>query len=375
MTIEDAGRRAGSPSTCAPAPGARPDDEAALVAAVAERLERARPGRPELAPPITHLGTVAAGVAATAPGALRAPGRPLGVVLAEAGFETHLGWVGPAGTEWSSLTEEEIDALECDVADLLAAERTAEAALAQGRLLTVLRRHVPERVPAARRHLARILARAGRFDQALAQLRAAFSQADPEDWYEASLIAYRHGDERSARRWVESGLAHADGPERAEVAECLADIGDDLDAQAAFLRARALLDDAEALFDEEGPERIARAIVGLRRSYLIEAMVEEILAIAPGRRGRRAPGRAGRRRRPGARGVPGDRGDPASGPRPRGRRGGGPVGSGARSRPSRASPTRAPPPRGRPRPSTPPISSRSSSRSPRSAGASLRSSC
>lgn len=280
VTIEDPVTRRVSVGR-GPAPEARPEDEAAILSAVTERLGRAGSGRPELAPPITHLGTVVAGVAAASPGALRAAGRPLGVVLAEAGVETHLGWVGPAGTEWSSLTEEEVDALECDVADLLAAERTAEAALAQGRLLTVLRRHVPERVPAARRHLARILARSGRFEQALAQLRAAFPQNDPEDWYEASLIAYRHGDEASARRWVESGLARADGPERAEVAECLADIGDDLDAQAAFLRARRLLDDAEALFDEDGPERIAGAITGLRRSYLIEAMVEEILSALP----------------------------------------------------------------------------------------------
>lgn len=264
-----------------PEPAPREDDEAAIVAAIRARIGRWDPARPELAPPITHLATVIAGLAAASPGALRAPGRPLGAVLADAGYETHLGWTGPAGTEWSSLTEEEIDALECDVADLLAAERTAEAALTQGRLLTVLRRHVPERVPAARRRLARILGRAGRLDQALAQLRAAFPQGDPEDWYEASLIAYRLGDERSARRWVEEGLAHAEGPDRAEVAECLADVGDDLDAQDAFLRARSLLDDGEALFDEDGPERVARTIVGLRRSYLIESLIEEIIGALP----------------------------------------------------------------------------------------------
>ena len=280
VTIQDAVARRIA-AVRVPPPGPVGADEDAIVAAVSERLARCTQDRPDLAPPITHLATVTAGVAAAAPGALRTAGRPLGAVLADAGFEMHLGWVGPAGTEWASLTEEEIDALECDVADLLAAERSAEAALAQGRLLTVLRRHVPERVPAARRRLARILGRAGRLDQALAHLRAAFPQGDPEDWYEASLIAYRLGDERSARRWVEEGLAHADGAERAEVAECLADIGDDLDAQDAFLRARALLDDDEALFQEDGPERIAQAIVGLRRSYLIEALVEEILAALP----------------------------------------------------------------------------------------------
>ena len=280
VRVEDAERRRLS-AEVVPPPPARPGDEAALIAAVAERLARHDPERPELAPPVTHLATVCAGVAAEAPDALRVPGRPLGEVLAEAGIETHLGWAGPRGTAWASLTDEEVDALEADVADLLAAERTADAALVQGRLLTVLRRHVPERVPAARRHLARILARAGRFDQALDQLIAAFPQGDPEDWYEAAVIAYRHGDERRARRWVETGLAHATGPERAEVAACLEDIGDDLDAQAAFLRARDLLDDAEAIHDDDGPVRVARAVVGLRRSYLVEAMVEEILGAIP----------------------------------------------------------------------------------------------
>ena len=280
VRVEDAELRRLS-AEVVPPPAARADDEAALVAAVGGLLERHHPEQPGLAPPITHLGTVCAGVAAAAPGALRVPGRPLGEVLAEAGIETHLGWAGPRGTAWASLTEEEVNALEADVADLLAAERTAEAALVQGRLLTVLRRHVPERVPAARRRLARILARAGRFDQALDQLTAAFAQGDPEDWYEAAVIAYRHGDERRARRWVETGLAHASAPERAEVAECLEDIGDDLDAQAAFLRARDLLDDGEGLHDDDGPVRVARAVVGLRRSYLVEAMIEEILGAIP----------------------------------------------------------------------------------------------
>ena len=264
-----------------PAPGARRSDEASLVAAATERLGRCRPGRPDLAPPITHLGTLAAGVAADEAGVLRTAGRPLGVVLAEAGFEMHLGWIGPAGTAWASLTDEEIEALEADVADLLVAERTAHAAIAQGRLLTVLRRHVPERVPAARRHLARILARAGRFEQALTHLRGAFAEGDPEDWYEASLIAYRSGDERSARRWVESGLAHVAGTERAEAGDCLDDIGDDLDAQAAFLRARSSFDGGDLLREDDGLERMARSIVGLRRSYLVEAMVEEILTAVP----------------------------------------------------------------------------------------------
>jgi hypothetical protein len=257
-------------------PGSRSRDEAALLAAVADRL----PDGPSTAPPVTHLATVAVSVAATTPTAFRGPGRPLSEVLAGAGYEVHLGWVGPRGTEWASLTEEEVDALESDVAELIADELPAEAALAQQRLVAVLRRHLPERVPAARRRLARTLARAGRPADALAQLTAAFGEDDPEDHYEAALLAYRTGDEVSARRWVEAGLARCEGPARGEVAECLADIGGDLDAQAAFLRLRAGVD--EIAPDADGAGRVARAVLALDRSYLVEAMVEEVLrAIEP----------------------------------------------------------------------------------------------
>src|SRR5262245_28343035 len=256
-------------------------DEAAILSAVSERLGRWRPDRPWVAPPVTHLATVAASVAALDTGALRAAGRPLSQVLADAGYEVHLGWVGPRGTAWASLTEEEVAALEADADDLLAEERPAEAAVVQERLLAVLRRHLPDRVGPARRRLARTLARAGRPAAALDALTAAFAEGDPEDWYEAAVIAVRGGDEVSARRWVEAGLARCAGAGSSEVGVCLADIGGDLDAQAAFLRLRAGLEDLDV--DGDGAERIARAIVGPARSYLVEAMVEEVLAaVAPG---------------------------------------------------------------------------------------------
>ena len=258
----------------------RAADESALLAAVAGRLSRWSPERPWVAPPVTHLATVAASVAAADAAALRAPGRPLSEVLAEAGYEVHLGWVGPRGTAWDSLTEEEVAALEADAADLLAGERTAEAALVQERLVGVLRRHLPARVGPARRRLARTLARAGRPEAALGALAEGFAEGDPEDWYEAAAIASRAGDEVRARRWVEAGLARCDGPGAAEVATCLDDLGGDLDAQAAYLRLRAGLGDLTA--DEDGAERAARAIVGPSRSYLVEAMAEEVLAaVAP----------------------------------------------------------------------------------------------
>ena len=277
VTVEDPERPAVS-VRCIDAAPPRPDDEAALLAEVEGRLSRFQPDRPWVAPPVTHLSAVAA-LAAACHGALRGPGRPLSVVLAEAGYEVHLGWIGPPGTEWASLTEVEVAALEADVADLLAEERPAEAALALDRLLAVLRRHVPERVPAARRRLARTLVRAGRSDDALEVLREAFPEDDPEDRYEAALIAYRRGDEVSARRWVEDGLARCDPAGPSELAACLADIGSDLDAQAAFLRLRAGLPPLEA--DAASAERVAAALTGLGRSYLVEAMVEEVLATLP----------------------------------------------------------------------------------------------
>jgi tetratricopeptide (TPR) repeat protein len=277
VRVEDPERPAVSVRCIAAAPP-RPHDEAALLMEVEGRLSRFRPDRPWVAPPVTHLGAVAA-LAAACHGALRGPGRPLSAVLAEAGYEVHLGWIGPPGTEWASLTEVEVAALEADVADLLADERPAEAALALDRLLAVLRRHVPERVPAARRRLARTLVRAGRSDDALEVLREAFPEDDPEDRYEAALIAYRTGDEVSARRWVEDGLARCDPAGPSELAACLADIGSDLDAQAAFLRLRAGLPPLEA--DAASAERVAAALTGLGRSYLVEAMVEEVLATLP----------------------------------------------------------------------------------------------
>ncbi len=277
VTVEDPERPAVS-VRCIDAAPPRPDDEAALLAEVEGRLSRFQPDRPWVAPPVTHLSAVAT-LAAACHGALRGPGRPLSVVLAEAGYEVHLGWIGPPGTEWASLTEVEVAALEADVADLLAEERPAEAALVLDRLLAVLRRHVPERVPAARRRLARTLVRAGRADDALEVLREAFPEDDPEDRYEAALIAYRRGDEVSARRWVEDGLARCDPEGPSELAACLADIGSDLDAQAAFLRLRAGLPPLEA--DAASAERVAAALTGLGRSYLVEAMVEEVLATLP----------------------------------------------------------------------------------------------
>jgi hypothetical protein len=268
--VDDAGEEPRLRVTAATPPPPRPADEAALAAAAAEHVGPPRP-------PIAHLGTVVAALAAARPDALRTPGRPLSEALAEAGWQTHLGWVGPAGTAWDDLTDEEVDALEAEVAELLADEQVLEAAAAQRRLLAVLRRHVPERVPRGRRALARILARAGHGAQALEALRPGIAANDAEDLYEAAVIARRTGDEVSARRWAATGAAHADADGRSEVGLCLADLAHDLDAQAAFLRARLLVageeDDPPRAADAD---RVARAVASLTRSYLVEALVEEL---------------------------------------------------------------------------------------------------
>jgi hypothetical protein len=247
-----------------------------LLDAVQAQLELPPPGPGWPMPPIAHLATVALAVAADRPELMRSPGRPLSEVLAGGGYECHLGWVGYAGTDWDLLTEDEALALEGEVRRLLMLERPAEAAAVQERLLGVLRRHMPRRVPPARRALARSLARAGRPDDALLALVSTGSD-DPEDWYEAAVIACRIGDEVRARRWVESGLARVAGDAHADAALCLSDIGGDLDAQAGFLRSRAALGDIEP--DAEGAEVLAGEVARIGRSYLLELLIEDVVGL------------------------------------------------------------------------------------------------
>ncbi|MEQ8833621.1 MAG: hypothetical protein RIB67_04170 [Miltoncostaeaceae bacterium] len=254
---------------------ARPHDEAALLDAVGAALV-ALPGDDGWAVPVVaHLGAVVATLAADRSDLLRHPGRPLREVLSDGGFEAHLAWVGEPGTDWMDMTSDEVEALEDEVGRLLVAERPAEAAALQERLLDVLRRHLPGRVPVARRRLARALARAGRPEDALAAL-VGNETDDPEDWYEATVIASRRGDEIRARRWAESGLARLrpGDDEHAAVARCLDDLAGDLDAQAAFLRARVPLEGIEA--DADGAGWLAAAVARIPRSYLVEVLLEEV---------------------------------------------------------------------------------------------------
>jgi len=260
--------------TRAPSRLERADAEPALIAAVRGRLARLASASPEAHR--IRLADALCDVTAIDPAAFRRPGRPLSDALRDAGFEVHLGWVAAVGTRWGALTELEIDALERGVADHLAADRPVEAAELQDRLVSLLRRHLPERVPEARRRLARVLARAGRARDGLSVLTGAFSFGDPEDRYEACLLAIRLGDVVSARRWAEEGLANVDAPDEAEVAACLDDLAGDLDAQATY---RAVQEWLPGPLDRVlAASRLATRLVAPHRSYLVGALVEQTFA-------------------------------------------------------------------------------------------------
>ncbi len=242
--------------------GRRPADEEALLGAVRRHL-REGDGL-GLAP----LAMVVAELAACNPSALRVPGRPLTDVLDRAGYELHLGWVGPRGTAWEAVTRAHAAALDEQARMLLGAEQLEESIELQERLVELLLEHLPDRAPSARRRLARTMARDGRSDAAIRVLEGAFPADDPEDRYEGAVVAHRSGDAVLARRLVEEALARTDSS-AGELSEALSDLGADLDAQAAFVRLRAALGRRG-----DDPEALARGIAELRRSYLVEAAIE-----------------------------------------------------------------------------------------------------
>lgn len=243
--------------------GRRPTDEAALLTALRRHL------RPVDGPGLASLALLVAEVAACNPSAFRAPGRPLTEVLDRAGYEVHLGWVGAAGTAWDAITEAHAHALEEQALALLAAEHVEESIALQERLVQLLDEHgVHDQTPPARRRLVRTMARHGRPEEARARLRESFPADDPEDRYLAAVMAHREGNHVEARRMVEEGLARAHD-DFSEVGAALADLGGDLDAQAAFARARSDLLDVE---DDAGA--LATVLVAQRRSYLVEALID-----------------------------------------------------------------------------------------------------
>ena len=248
------------------------DAEQLLIARIGQRLADTGPDTNGL----VRVRVVDAFCAITAESstAFRRANRPLSEALADAGLEMHLGWVAAMGARWDPLTEHEIDALERGVADFLAADQPGRAAALQDRVVSLLRRHLPERVPEARRRLARVLARAGRTRDGLAVLTGAFGFDDPEDRYEACLLAIRLGDIVSARRWAEEGLARTRGRADAEVAACLDDLAGDLDAQAAYREAQEWIPE---ISNRVGvAERLVAQILAPHRSYLVGALIEQV---------------------------------------------------------------------------------------------------
>ncbi len=246
--------------------------EQLLVARIGQRLADTAPDAHGLIR--VRLVDAFCAVTAESSTAFRRANRPLSEALADAGLEMHLGWVASTGARWDPLTELEIDALESGVADFLAADQPSRAAELQDRVVSLLRRHLPERVPEARRRLARVLARAGRTRDGLAVLTGAFGFDDPEDRYEACLLAIRLGDVVSARRWAEEGLARTSGRADAEVAACLEDLAGDLDAQAAYREAQEWIPE---ISNRVGvAERLVAQILSPHRSYLVGALIEQV---------------------------------------------------------------------------------------------------
>jgi hypothetical protein len=267
VAIDLAGRRL----LFRPAPDARrrPADERDLVrAAESSILAVARGAGP------ARLADAGLAVMAARPDAFRRPGRTLSEVLQDAGFEVRMGWVGLPGTAWDEIADDEAALLEIEVDELLWAQRLDEAAALQRRLVGFLEREIPVEVPPARRRLASILRRAGRAEEALEQLRRQLALDDPEDRYEAALVGLATQDLPLARRMAEDGLARATEREHRDVAACLNDLAGDLDAQAHAARLHESLSRTAPL--AAVPRRIAEAIVGPRRSYLVETMVETL---------------------------------------------------------------------------------------------------
>ena len=349
------------------------DEEAALLAAVAGRLARWR--RSGLGRPAGHAPRRGGGVGRGGPrGRAAGRGPPALAVLAEAGYEVHSAGSDPAGPSGQPHRggggrprgrrgrAAGRRAPRRGGAGAGAGARRAAAAHARARPAGA----APPRPDARPRR-----PRAGTRWRPCAE---AFPEDDPEDWYEAAVIAVpgrRRGERAALGRGRAGAVRRRPRPPRSR--SCLADIGGDIDAQAAFLRLRAGLADARA--DADG-RRAGRA--GHRRGgalLLVEAMVEEVLA-APSRpttstaflsRCSGRPGDAGR--------EAGSRSRPSSRRAWRARRGGagrpGATAPSGGARPRRGAPGRPPGPPLRP---MPPTSSRSSSPSPRSAAGSRRSS-
>lgn len=103
--------------------------------------------------------------------------------------------------------------------------------------------------------------------------------SDPAEWYREALMRLDAGDEVTARRAVEEGLAHAWAPSAAPVRTCLDDLGAQLDGEAALRRFAARTPGPRGWLAR--PDDLARHVLGLGRAHLVEAVVEEIALVLP----------------------------------------------------------------------------------------------
>lgn len=251
-------------------PPPRPGDERALVATVARGLASARGTRL----PLIRLRDALLTATAFHPRAFRVPGRSLSAVLADAGLRVHLGWVGPHATDWDAMDAVEAALLEREVFDLMARDCLDRAIDRQARLVSLCDARIPDQAGAARQRLAALLDRAGRPLHALRVLTPLTRRGDPDAHYAMAVTYLGLGDEVSARRLVQEGVARATGPRQQQVRECLADLGSQLDGEAALARFASRTPGPEAWIHD--PVAFARSVGAVGRAHLVEAVVEEV---------------------------------------------------------------------------------------------------
>ncbi len=102
---------------------------------------------------------------------------------------------------------------------------------------------------------------------------------DPAERYHHALACLDAGDEVTARRAVQEGLAHSWAPARAPVRACLDDLAAQLDGEAALRRFAARTPGPRGWLAR--PHDLACDVLALGRAHLVEAVVEEIAMVLP----------------------------------------------------------------------------------------------
>ncbi len=225
-----------------------------------------------------HLASVGLTAMADNAPAFRQVGKPLGEIVSDLGLELRFGWIARPGSDWDAVAQLEAGLLGDAVQERLAHGAADSAIRAQERLVNLLEAALPSQSPGALERL-----RALRADvEAAAPARADTTGprmhlpvGDGEDHYRAVRATLARGDVVAGRRLVESGLARAGDPSEDVAAACLADIGEDLDGRAALERIPRELGSWR-----EDPARLAGAVAALSRSYLVETLVDEMVARA-----------------------------------------------------------------------------------------------